>query len=75
MLVIAEEFSCTTFKRVLSTIVNNIGGMQSAELGEGIWEGALAREEEVVDTGAGTEHRKQGGCELQCWKHWIGQDI
>ena len=54
MLMIAEEFSCTTFKRVLSTIVNNIGGMRSAELGEGIWEGALAREEEVVGTGAGT---------------------
>lgn len=56
MLVISEEFSCTTFKRVLSTIVNNIGDMQSTELGEGIWEGVLAREEEVLDIDAGTEH-------------------
>ena len=29
--------------------------MRSAELGEGIWEGALAREEELVDIGSGTE--------------------
>lgn len=56
VLVISEEFSCTTFKRVLSTIVNNIGDMQSTELGEGIWEGVLAREEEVLDIDAGTEH-------------------
>ena len=56
MLVISEEFSCTTFKRVLSTIVNNIGDMQSTELSERIWEGVLAREEEVLDIDAGTEH-------------------
>lgn len=51
MLIISEEFSCTTFKRV-----NNIGDMQSTELGEGIWEGALAREEEGLDIDAGAEH-------------------
>ena len=45
VLVISEEFSCTTFKRVLSTIVNNIGDMQSTELGEGIWEESVDRKE------------------------------
>lgn len=49
--------------------------MQSAELGEGMWERKLAREEEGLGIGVGTEHWKEGVNWNTVRKHRTGQRI